>query len=121
MLKRIAIVDDDAAERLLIELMVEDRYVYELYADADAAIAGVLQNPPDVLISDIEMPRTSGFELLEQLRKVAGDLPVIAFTGHDAPADRARFIEAGFDGYVSKPILSDSQLFDEIDRVVAAA
>ncbi len=112
-------VDDNPGDCLLIELMVEGRYLFDAYADAASAIRGIQKSRPDVVLCDIEMPGLGGSELRERLREVAEGVPVIAFTGHSAAADRARFLSAGFDGYVSKPVLSDEQLFDEIERVLA--
>ncbi|MFY9342152.1 MAG: response regulator [Planctomycetota bacterium] len=73
---------------------------------------------------DIQMPGRSGIEVTQALRErerlTGGRLPVIAVTAHTLPGDRERFLAAGMDDYVSKPIRA-TELFAAIDRALAAA
>jgi two-component system sensor histidine kinase/response regulator len=75
----------------------------------------------DVVLMDIQMPEMSGFEATATIReneKADGTrIPIIAMTAHAMKGDRERCIEAGMDGYVSKPI-RPQELFEEIDRLV---
>ncbi len=70
------------------------------------------------------MPGRSGIEVTQALRErerlTGGRLPVIAVTAHTLPGDRERFLAAGMDDYVSKPIRA-TELFAAIDRALAAA
>lgn len=61
---------------------------------------------PDVVLLDIQLPGRDGFALLEEVRarRELRGLPVIALTAHAMEGDEARAIEAGFDGYITKPI-----------------
>lgn len=60
---------------------------------------------PDLVLMDIQMPGKDGFALLAELRASDfKDLRVIALTAHAMAGDRDRALEAGFDGYISKPI-----------------
>ena len=60
---------------------------------------------PDLVLMDIQMPGKDGFALLAELRNSDyKDLRVIALTAHAMAGDRDRALEAGFDGYISKPI-----------------
>ena len=70
----------------------------ELFPTLDAA-------RPDLVLMDIQMPGKDGFTLLAELRASAHkDLRVIALTAHAMAGDRDRALEAGFDGYIAKPI-----------------
>ena len=62
--------------------------------------------PPDLLLRDIQLPGRDGFALLQDLQALDGPhhWKVIALTAHAMPADRARALAAGFDGYITKPI-----------------
>jgi osomolarity two-component system sensor histidine kinase NIK1 len=67
-------------------------------------------NDYDLILMDGQMPKMDGFETtikireLEQQEKVEKPVPIIAITGYAIPGDRDRFINAGMDDYVSKPI-----------------
>lgn len=61
---------------------------------------------PDLLLLDIQLPGRDGFALLQDLQALDGQhhWKVVALTAHAMPADRARALAAGFDGYITKPI-----------------
>jgi CheY-like chemotaxis protein len=71
---------------------------------------------------DIQMPEMSGIEALavirERERKTGTHTPVIALTAHAMKGDRERYLEAGMDGYVSKPI-RPQQLMEAIQQTVS--
>ncbi len=67
---------------------------------------------PDLVLMDIQMPGKDGFALLAELRASAfADLAVVALTAHAMAGDRDKALDAGFDGYITKPI--DIRLFPE--------
>ena len=67
---------------------------------------------PDLVLMDIQMPGKDGFELLAEIRASSfSDLPVVALTAHAMAGDRDKAMQAGFDGYITKPI--DIRLFPE--------
>ncbi|HVS29868.1 MAG TPA: CHASE domain-containing protein [Thermoanaerobaculia bacterium] len=74
---------------------------------------------PDVVVSDIGMPDTDGYELLRQLREWSA-VPVVALTAYARPEDRARAEEAGFDDYIAKPV-DPKELRAVVAGVVGAA
>ena len=73
---------------------------------------------PTLVLMDIQLPGCDGYTLLEELRECGYvDIPVIALTAHAMAGDEERAMEAGFDGYITKPI--DVRTFpDQVSRVL---
>jgi len=113
---RIAVVEDNPDNRLLVRAILEHRFTVADYETGDAALTGFQANPPDVILLDISLPGMDGLEVLRRVRADAelSDIPVIALTAYAMDADRKRLLEAGFDDYVAKPITSENVLFDAI-------
>jgi CheY-like chemotaxis protein len=65
-----------------------------------------VKEPPDLVLMDLQLPGIDGMEALRQLRASprTADIPVVAVTAQAMKQDRERVLEAGFDGYVEKPI-----------------
>lgn len=106
---KVLVVDDQPDARDLIRRVLED-FDAEVFtaATADEALALLQANKPDVLVSDIGMPGTDGFELLRKIRAVGEDrggrVPAIALTAFARSEDRIRALRAGFLVHVSKPV-----------------
>jgi CheY-like chemotaxis protein len=118
---RIAIIEDNPDNRMLLEALLSDTYEIDEYEDGIVGLAGLRRNPPALVLLDISLPKLTGSEVLAQLRsdpQLAG-LPVIALTAHAMPDDRAAFLAQGFDAYVSKPIVDETILLDEIATLLA--
>ena len=119
-MKRVAVVEDNEDNMMLVEALLEDMFVVEMYAEPEPALEALPKSPPDVVLMDISLPRMDGRQLLAKLRQTEfGATPVIALTAHAMDGDRAMFLSAGFDDYVSKPIVDEKVLFDAIDRAIA--
>ncbi len=119
-MKRIAIVEDNPDNRLLVRAILEGRYELTEYAAGTEALREIPRNRPDLVLLDISLPEMDGTEVLRRLRedgKLAG-LPVIALTAHAMSGDRRKFLEAGFDDYVAKPILEETELIAAIERLL---
>ena len=105
---KILVVEDDAALRELVvdELAAVD-YRVEAAADGRAALELIAQSPPDLILSDIRMPRVDGFELLATTRARFPALAATPFIFLSALADRREVLEglgAGAEDYITKPI-----------------
>ncbi len=99
----IALVDDD--RNILTSLSValqSEGFVTRLYSDGEAALRALGDNPPDLAILDIKMPRMDGMELLRRLRERT-DFPVIFLTSKDEELDEALGLAMGADDYIAKP------------------
>lgn len=110
---RLLIVDDDPDTRCLFALVLEeDGAEVIVAASADEAMDAVEQHQPDVVVSDILMPCTTGYDLLRQVKDLDARrgkrtlaIAVTALAGHE---ERARALEAGFSGYLPKPVNIDN-------------
>lgn len=101
--RTIALVDDDRniLTTLSIGLQAEG-YATRVYSDGEAALKALIENPPDLAVFDIKMPRMDGMELLRSLRETS-DLPVIFLTSKDEEQDEAAGLALGADDYITKP------------------
>jgi len=101
--RSIALVDDDRniLTTLSIALQAEG-YATRLYSDGEAALKALTDNPPDLAVFDIKMPRMDGMELLQRLRETS-DLPVIFLTSKDDEQDEEAGLAMGADDYIAKP------------------
>lgn len=115
---RIALVEDNPDNRLLVHAILEDRYEIDEYETGAEALVGICGNPPHLVLLDISLPEMDGTEVLARLRQEEGfeRLPVIALTAHAMTGDRERYLSAGFDDYVTKPIVDEDLLIGAIER-----
>jgi CheY-like chemotaxis protein len=120
-MSKIAVVDDNADNRLIIRTILEDQYDIVEYSSGMEAIEGFRKSKPDVVILDISLPEMDGTEILRRIRDDSDlhDLPVIALTAHAMVGDREKYLSAGFNDYVAKPILDMNVLFSTIKRWVS--
>ena len=99
----IALVDDDRNILTTVSIALQaEGFATRLYYDGAAALKALLENPPDLAVCDIKMPRMDGLELLQRLREKS-QLPVIFLTSKDAESDEAMGLAMGADDYIAKP------------------
>lgn len=99
----IALVDDDRNILTSVSIaMQSEGYVTRLYPDGETALKALLDNPADLGIFDIKMPRMDGLELLRRLREKSA-MPVIFLTSKDEELDEALGLAMGADDYITKP------------------
>lgn len=117
---RIALVEDNADNRMLVHAILEDRYEIDEYESGSEALAGLRARPPSLVLLDISLPAMDGTEVLKRLRADSrlSTIPVVALTAHAMSGDRERFLGMGFDAYVTKPIVDESVLLAEIERLL---
>jgi two-component system, NarL family, response regulator DesR len=112
---RVLIADDQRlfAQALRAALLEYDIDVVGIAADGAEAVRLVHDLAPDVVILDVEMPRATGFEVMETLRAEGTRTRVAVLTGGGSPDDRRRAAELGATAFLSK-----SQTLDEIVEAV---
>jgi CheY-like chemotaxis protein len=117
---RLLVVDDEKDNVGLIKLVMEFHQVTVWTASSGEECLQLLEREtPNMLLVDIRMPGMTGFELLQRLRQhpIWPEITVIAVTAQAMQGDRERIINAGFDGYISKPI-SAMTLIDDLCAIV---
>ena len=99
----IALVDDDRNILTTVSIGLQaEGFATRVYSDGAAALKALLENPPDLAVCDIKMPRMDGLELLQKLRETSA-LPVILLTSKDEETDEALGLAMGADDYIAKP------------------
>jgi CheY-like chemotaxis protein len=109
---KVLVVDDEAdARELLTSLLGVCGGVTIEASSASEALALVVAEKPDVLVSDIGMPGEDGYSLIRRLRALppeeGGRTPAAALTAYARSEDRRRVLDAGFDLYLTKPVNPD--------------
>lgn len=118
----VALVEDNPDNRLLVQAILEDRYEVVEYETGAEALEGLRQSVPDLVVLDISLPGMDGTEVLQKMKAdpILAGIPVIAFTAHAMAGDRDRFLNQGFDDYLTKPIMDEALLLDAIERGLAS-
>ena len=99
----IALVDDDRNILTSVSIALQSEgFAVRVYSDGETALKALSENPPDLAVLDIKMPRMDGMELLRRLRETS-DLPVIFLTSKDEEQDEEAGLAMGADDYIAKP------------------
>lgn len=120
---RALVVEDKEINRKLLQKLLE-----RMEIDSDCAVDGakalkmLIANRYDCVLMDIQMPTMDGMEATSRIRASLGgatppDVPIIAVTGYAMKGDKERFLAAGMDGYIPKPIIKE-ELFQAIAKAV---
>lgn len=122
-MKKIAVVEDNPDNRVLVQAILDDRYEISEYETGAEAVAGLGDDRPDLILLDISLPEMDGTEVLAWI-SAQDDLkatPVIALTAHAMAGDREKYVRAGFNDYVTNPIVDESVLTEAIERWLGQA
>jgi two-component system cell cycle response regulator DivK len=119
---RVAVIEDNADNRLLIDAILGELYSLEEYATGAEALAAMHVRPPDIVLLDVSLPGMDGLAVLDRMRShpVLRAVPVVAVTAHAMKGDREHYLAAGFNGYVAKPIVDEQVLIDVVERLLSA-
>jgi len=105
--RRILVVEDNPLNLKLVRVVLQPAGYDVIEAlSGEEALRVAQEDPPDLVLMDLQLPGIDGTETLHRLRQgpLARDVPVIAVTAFAMAEDRQRAALAGFDGYVEKPI-----------------
>jgi DNA-binding response OmpR family regulator len=114
---RILVVEDDAGLRQGLEINLRlEGYETVTAEDGEEAIRLYHSESPDLILLDLMLPRKSGFEVLDHVRRLS-KIPVILLTARGAETDKVRGLRGGADDYVTKPF-GLQELFARIDAIL---
>jgi signal transduction histidine kinase/CheY-like chemotaxis protein len=121
---RILLTEDNVVnQRLASRLLEKEGHVVVVAEDGAKALKACKENTFDLILMDVQMPVMDGIEATAAIRETeqtsGHHIPIIAMTAHAMAGDRQRFLKAGMDGYVSKPIHS-RELLEAIESVLVA-
>ncbi|MGE4537123.1 MAG: response regulator [Desulfovibrio sp.] len=121
---RILLAEDEAINRLAAQKMLEKAgYAVTPAGSGEEILRLLAERPFDCILMDIRMPGKNGLEVTREIRHSTrlgpmAAIPIIAVTAYAMSGDREKFLEAGMDGYVSKPI-DIAHLMEELERIMA--
>ena len=107
--------DEETARTSLGEILRGDGYEVLLAADGEEALGLVARAAPDILLTDLRMPKLGGEELLDRVRKAFPDVAVVLMTAHGTIASAVRALRLGAEDYLTKPID-----VEELEHLLAA-
>lgn len=121
MTPKVAVVEDNPDNRMLVQALLEDRFEISEYETGMEAVEGLPGNVPDLVLLDISLPEMDGTEVLAWIRAqdALKNVPVIALTAHAMAGDRDKYLAAGFNDYVTKPIVDEALLIEAIERCLS--
>src|SRR6516162_5704843 len=117
----LVVEDNERNLKLLRDVLEYSGYDVRAARTAEDGLALAASEPPDLILMDLQLPGIDGMEALRRLRESpqTADIPVVAVTAQAMKHDRERALEAGFDGYVEKPI-SVRAFPDQVRRFLSA-
>lgn len=120
---RVLLAEDNLAnQKLIVYILNKFGHQVEVVDNGQKAIEAVCEGDFDVALMDVQMPVMDGFEATQTIRKSEdpkkANLPIVAMTAHALKGDAERCLEAGMDGYLSKPV-NAKELLDLIQRMAA--
>jgi two-component system sensor histidine kinase/response regulator len=122
---RILLAEDNIVnQKLALRLIEKFGYSADATANGDEAVKALEMIPYDIVLMDIQMPEKDGIEATNIIRDpqskvINHQVPIIALTAHAMKGDKEKCIEAGMDGYISKPINPD-ELLEAIEKRIDA-
>jgi two-component system, cell cycle response regulator DivK len=117
-MNRILVAEDNAVNLELLREMLEGLRCEVVEAiNGEQALAKVEETEPDLILLDINMPKMNGYDVLTRLRqnRKFSAVPVLAVTAYAMKEDQQKVLEAGFNGYLPKPI-DKTRLLGELRR-----
>ncbi|MGI5837575.1 MAG: response regulator [Chloroflexota bacterium] len=112
---RILIIEDDPASlHLMVYLLKAFGYVPLSAQNGEDGLEATRREQPDLILCDIHLPKIDGYAIARAVKQHADlrSIPLVAVTAYAMVGDRDRTLAAGFDGYITKPIIPESFIRD---------
>ena len=118
----VLVVDDSAVDRRFVGgvLSRDGRYKVEFAEDGSQALARMREAPPEVIVTDLQMPNRNGLELVAAVRMHHPGVPIILMTGHGSEDLAVEALHRGAANYVPKPQLGE-RLLESVEEALALA
>jgi CheY-like chemotaxis protein len=118
---KIAIIEDAEDNRDLLYYLLRDEFKVARYGSGEDALRRFTDDAPELIVLDIWLPGMDGIEVLFQVRQEEKlrEVPVVALTANAMLGDREKYLAAGFDEYVPKPIVDIDEFLDTVRRLLA--
>jgi two-component system OmpR family response regulator len=118
---RILLVEDEAdLAYALARTFADEGWIVDLASDGDDAVTLARSGPHDLVVLDVMLPRITGWDVLDALRREGYATPILLLTARDAVTDRVRGLDAGADDYLTKPF-SPQELLARMRALVRRA
>jgi len=121
-MNRVLIVEDNVDNMEVLEAFLEDDFELLKAINGKMGLEMAQSEQPDAILLDISLPIMDGLSVISKIREDVSirETPVVALTAHAMSGDRERFLNAGFDEYVSKPIVDAELFMSMIDGLIEA-
>ena len=119
-LRKVLIVEDNPDNMTTIKAILKNKYNVTEAEDGEQGLAIAQSLFPDIVLLDMSLPKMEGKKVIQHLKEnnLTKNLLIIAVTAQAMKGDKANFLSAGCDGYVSKPI-DPVALLTEMERLLA--
>ncbi|MHC4844362.1 MAG: response regulator [Planctomycetota bacterium] len=119
-MKKVLVIEDNENNMELITFILESNNYQTIRAETgQMGVTLALQERPDFVLLDIQLPDIMGTEVLKMIRasEIGASIPIIAVTSYAMAGDREKLLDAGCDGYIEKPI-DPSVVITQIREVI---
>lgn len=117
----VLVIDDDSLVRMTLVAYLEDSgYSVIEAADGEEGVELFRKLLPDIVLTDLRMPKLDGFGVIAAIQTLSPRTPVVAITGTGDPAAATEALRLGARGFLTKPIIDFSELEASIERALAA-
>lgn len=115
--RRILIVDDEEGARESLEVLLEEYYAVEAVEDGISALARIREQPFDVVLLDVNMPKVDGLEVLKQIKNHNDCIEVIMVSAADHAREAATSFKSGAYDYITKPY-EPEEILEAVEKVI---
>ena len=116
---KILLVEDNEMNRDMLSRRLQRKgYEVAMATDGEQAVAMATSESPALILMDMSLPIFDGWEATRRIKAAdeTKKIPIIALTAHAMAGDREKYLRAGFNDYLTKPIVDESVLTDTIER-----
>ena len=102
-MKRVLVVEDNKDIAMLVEKRLSRQFAVDIAVNGEDASVSINENPYDLIVLDLSLPKKSGFDVLKDMRKKSAYPPVLILSGLNAVEDKVKGLKLGADDYLAKP------------------